>query len=42
MLYTANITYLNIVRTASKLLEFSQNLLPIHDAATIKVITYLY
>jgi len=41
MLYAANITYLDIARIASKLLEFSQNPLLIHDAAAIRVIAYL-
>jgi len=41
MLYVANITYLDMARTVSKLLEFLQNPLLIHDAATIRAITYL-
>ena len=42
MLYIANITYLDIIRTASKLLEFLQNLLLIYNTVATKAITYLY
>jgi len=41
MLYIANITYLDIARTASKLLEFLQNPLLIHDVAATRAIAYL-
>ena len=42
MLYAANITQLNIIKTASKLLEFLQNPLPIYNTAATKAITYFY
>src|SRR6266700_5910554 len=42
MLYTANITRLDAAKTASKLSKFLYNLLPIHDAAITRAITYLY
>ncbi len=42
MLYAANITRLDIVKTASKLFEFLYNPLPIYDAAAIRAIVYLY
>jgi hypothetical protein len=42
MLYIANITCLNVVRTVSKLSEFSRNLLLIYDAAATRAIAYLY
>ena len=41
MLYTSNIIYLDIVRTASKLLKFLYNPLLVYNIATIRVITYL-
>jgi len=42
MLYVANITWLDVARTASKLLEFSQNSLLTHDVAATRAIAYLY
>ena len=42
MLYTANITRLDVVKTASKLSKFLYNPLPIHNTAATKAITYLY
>src|SRR6266699_2179297 len=42
MLYTANITRLDIVKTASKFFEFLYNLSPIYDIAAIRAIVYLY
>jgi len=42
MLYIANITYLDMAKMVSKLLEFSQNPLLIHNGAAIRAITYLY
>jgi len=42
MLYIANITRLDVAKTASKLLEFSRNPSPIHDGAAIRAIAYLY
>ena len=42
MLYAANITWLDVARTASKLSKFSQNPLPTHDAAATRAIVYLY
>src|SRR6266699_2955612 len=42
MLYAANITRPDIVKTVSKLSEFSHNLSLIYDAAVIRAIVYLY
>ena len=42
MLYTANITHLDIARIVSKLLKFSQNPSLIYNIVAIKAITYLY
>jgi len=42
MLYAANITQLDLAKTASKLLEFLQNLSPIYDATATRAIAYLY
>ena len=42
MLYAANISYPDAARTASRLLEFSQNPSLIHNAAATTVIAYLY
>ena len=42
ILYTANITRLDIAKTASKLSKFSYNLSPIYDTAVTKAIAYLY
>ena len=42
MLYTVNITRLDIVRTLGKLSEFSRDLLPAYNAAALIAIAYLY
>ena len=42
MLYITNITYLNMTKTVSKLLEFLRNPLLIYNAAVTRAITYLY
>ena len=42
MLYAANITRPDAVKTVSKLSEFLYNLLLIYDAAVIRAIAYLY
>jgi len=42
MLYAANITWLDVTKTASKLLEFSQNPSPTYNSAATRAIAYLY
>ena len=42
ILYAANITWLDVAKAASKLSEFSQNPLPIYNAAATRAIAYLY
>ena len=42
MLYTANITRLDAVKTASKLSKFSHNPSPIYDTTATQAIAYLY
>ena len=42
MLYAANITQFNVIKTVSKLLKFSQNPLLIYDATATKTIAHFY